>query len=85
MSQDASQFFPSSQFNQQQNPGAAWQGQLSYSNWKPQPFPMTFWSTQSFLGNGWSNSPFTLVWQGNPYQSQWPASTSQNPNWSTNW
>ena len=24
MSQDASQFFPSSQFNQQQNPGAAW-------------------------------------------------------------
>lgn len=46
---------------------------------------MTPWSTQSFPGNGWPNSPFTLVWQGKPYQSQWSTSTSQNTNWSTNW
>lgn len=70
MSQDASHFFPYSQFNQQQNPGAAWQGQSPYSNWQPKPFLMTPWSTQSFLGNGWPSSPFTLVWQGNPYPSK---------------
>lgn len=46
---------------------------------------MTYSPAQSFPGNGWSNSPFTPVWQGNLYQSEWPASTSQNPNWSTNW
>lgn len=46
---------------------------------------MTPWPTQSFSGNGWLNSLFTLVWQGNPYPSQWLASTSQNPNWSSNW
>ena len=46
---------------------------------------MTPWSTQSFLGNGWPNYPFTHVWKGNPYQSQWPTSTSQNLNQSTNW
>ena len=85
MSQDALKFFPSSQFNQHQNLGAAWQGQSLYLNWQSPPFLMTSWPTQSFLGNGWPNSPFTLVWQVNRYQSQWPTSTSQNLNWSTNW
>ena len=85
MSQDPYQFFPSSQFNQQQNPGTPWKNQPPFSTWPSQPLSMPPLAT-SILSRKRLAKFFFLssILAKNPYSSQWPASTSQNPNWSQN-
>jgi hypothetical protein len=77
--QDPSSFF-SGQYNQQQAPGNAWQGQsFTNQNWQPQQYPPAnpTWKNQPAANPAWQNQPTAnSTWPN----SQYPTSSWKNSN-----